>query len=331
MTKPVIQEPAIADTSSNVTPTQEITPPAPITPQAPITTDTTAPTQAQTPEPAKQDPKSLLEKVSEQVKEEQKYWQDDWREKMADGDEKALKELQKHKSPNEAIRAYRELQKQFSKTRPLPQLAKDATAEQVAEYRENAGIPESWDKYDTNLDNGIVIGENHKEIVDKFLQKAHENNLRPDEVKKSLQTYFEISNTEESAKIAAAETQQAEIEKSLQKEWGAQYKDNLNVVATHLERSLGSEELSKLNQATLPDGTFLINNPKILNHFLKQAKSEMGGNTIVPTSAADFTSLADRKKSLEKMHAEDPRAFFNNPDLRRELSEISTTLSKKSR
>lgn len=323
----VIQEPTKVDTSPVTPNTESIIPTNPVS-APPVENNPVEPVKT---DPTKPELKSLLEKTAEEVKEEQKYWQDDWREKMADGDEKALKELQKHKSPSEAIKAYRELQKQFSKTRPLPQLAKDATPEQVKEYRENAGIPETWDKYDISLENGVVIGENNKETVDKYLQKAHENNLRPDEVKKSLQTYFEISNAEESAKIAAAETQQIEIEKSLQKEWGSQYKDNLSVVSSHLEKSLGSDELSKLNQAMLPDGTFLINNPKILNHFLKQAKAEMGGNTIVPTSASDFTSLSDRKAALEKMHATDPKAFFNNSELRKELSEISATLAKKSR
>ena len=201
-------------------------------PQEPVKTDNSQVTTAQTPEAnnasaqvttqetttaesaAQQKPASLLEKAANETKEvEKNYWGEDWKQKMSAGDEKILKSLDKFKTPQEAIIAYKELQTQFSKTRPAPELAKDATAEQIKEYREQVGIPESWDKYDTNLENGVVINEFDKPIVEDFLKKAHDKNLKPSEVKNALQAYFEVANEKNAESIKIAEQKTVEIQK----------------------------------------------------------------------------------------------------------------------
>jgi hypothetical protein len=310
--------------------------------QEPTTVDTSIPAQATeqvvnetlVTEPVKTEaPKeqvklsSLLDKAASENKAEESYWKDDWRQNIAGEDPKLLKELEKHKTPAELAKAYRELQKQFSSTRPAPELPKDATLEQVAEWREKAGIPESWDKYDTNLENGVVIGENDKPIVESWLKKAHEMNMKPDDAKKSLQAYFEMTNAMESERIRNAESQQQIVAEELKKQWGPQFKDNLSIVATHLEKALGSDAFNKLNQATLPDGSFAINDPAIINHFLKQAKQEQGGHTLVASPTTDLPNLMDRKKQIEKIALSDSRLFYNSPELRAELNQIEMDLA----
>jgi len=310
-----IQEPTAVETSIPVQATEQVT-------QTPVV----EPVKVETPkEPVKSG--TLLDKAAAEVKTEEAYWKDDWRQNIAGEDPKLLKELEKHKTPAELAKAYRELQKQFSSTRPTPELAKDATPEQVAEWREKVGIPESWDKYDTELTNGVVIGENDKPLVEKYLQKAHEANMKPDEVKKSLQTYFEMTNAMESERIRNAEAQQNAVAEELKKQWGVQFKENLSIVATHLEKALGVETFNKLNQAILPDGSYAINDPAILNHFLKEAKQEQGGHTVVASPTADLPSLMDRKKQIEKIALTDNRLFYNSPELRQELAQIEVQLA----
>jgi hypothetical protein len=312
-----IQEPAIAETSNSVQATEQVT-------QAPAI----EPVKVETPnEPVKS--ASLLDKAASEVKTEESYWKEDWRQKVAGEDPKLLKELEKHKTPAEFAKAYRELQKQFSSTRPVPELPKDATPEQVAEWREKAGIPESWDKYDTNLENGVVIGENDKPIVESWLKKAHEMNMKPEDAKKSLQAYFEMNNAIESEKIRNAEAQQNAVTEELKKQWGVQFKENLVVVATHLEKALGAETFNKLNQAVLPDGSYAINDPAILNHFLKEAKQQQGGHTVVASPTTDLPSLMDRKKAIEKIAVTDSRLFYNSPELRAELNQIEMELASR--
>lgn len=256
-----------------------------------------------------------------------KYWSDDWKDKASAGDEKMKKWFEKFKTPNDALKAYKELETKFSKTRPLPELAKDATPEQIKEYREQAGIPESWEKYDTNLD-GVVINDFDKPLVDEFLQNAHNKNLKPSEVKSALQAYFEVATKRNAEMIKTAESQTAEVQQSLQKEWGSLYKDNISMISTHLSNKLGPDVVEKLNSAALADGTLLINNPALLNYFLGDAKANNMSHTLTPNTQ-QYTSLLERKAEIEKIQREAPNTFYNNNTLSEEYNKINQALKNR--
>lgn len=275
----------------------------------------------------KENSQSLLASQAQKTEEAQKYWGDDWKQKLAGEDEKLLKNIDKYKSPTDLAKGYLELQKKFSETRPIPQLAKDATPEQVKEYREKLGIPESPNKYDIKLD-GVVIGDHDKPVVDAWLEKAHAANMTPAQVNQTLQSYFEVQNKIQSDLNQKAESQNKEFEKVLQKEWGVEYKDNLNMVSSYLQKELGNDLFQKLAQAQAPDGTFLINDSKLLSHFLGQAKS-LGTNHTITPSNSDTTTLLSRKAELDKIASTDAKTWFNSPELRAEAAEIEAMLSKK--
>lgn len=286
----------------------------------------TAPTET-APKTETKESSSILANQVQKTEEAQKYWGDDWKQKLAGEDEKILKNIEKYKSPTDLAKGYLELQKKFSETRPIPQLPKDATPEQVKEYREKLGIPESPDKYEIKLD-GVVIGDYDKPVVDAWLEKAHAANMTPAQVNQTLQSYFEVQNKIQSDINQKAEAQNKEFEKTLQKEWGVDYSSNLNLVASHLQKELGNDLFQKLSRAQAPDGTFLINDAKLLNHFLGQAKSLGTNNTITPSNS-DTTSLLSRKAELDKIASTDARTWFNSPELRAEAAEIEAMLNKK--
>jgi hypothetical protein len=67
--------------------------------------------------------------------------------------------------------AHLSLQQQLSSGEYVKRLPKDAKPEQVAEWRKNNGIPESPEKYDFNLPDGLVMGEADLNVARKFLKK----------------------------------------------------------------------------------------------------------------------------------------------------------------
>jgi hypothetical protein len=64
-----------------------------------------------------------------------------------------------------------------------------------------------------------------------------------------------------------------------------------------------------------------------INHFLKQAKPEQGGHTLVASPTTDLPNLMDRKKQIEKIALSDSRLFYNSPELRAELNQIEMDLA----
>lgn len=315
----VSQEPANADNSvsNNANVTSEITKPSEPTQQnKEVSSEKTSPVA-----------ESVLGKELKQVEEASKIWGDDWKQKLAGSDDKLLKNLEKYKTPNDLAKGYLELQKKFSETRPIPQLAKDATPEQVKEYREKLGIPDSPEKYEVKLD-GVVIGDHDKPVVDAWLKKAHESNMTPAQVNQSIQNYLEVQNEIVSERNIKAEQHNKETLENLQKQWGSDYKSNLNLINSYLQKELGEDFVTKLSTAVTPDGNFLINDLKFVNHFLSQAKNTIGSNTILPSSN-DTTSLLSRKKELDNIAQTDTRTWFNSPELRAEAAEIDAILAKK--
>ena len=77
---------------------------------------------------------------------------DDWRTRLAGGDEKELKRLSRFASEADVYKAYRELEKKKSSGELKQALSKDATPEQIAEWRKENGIPETPDKYDLTFE-----------------------------------------------------------------------------------------------------------------------------------------------------------------------------------
>lgn len=309
------QEPTVAVENSNA-PVVENTQPqeTQITPKEPVSLAN------------KSNVEPIIAQEAKKTQEQEKYWSDDWKEKMSGGDEKIMKLLDKYKNPSDVVKSYKELETKFHKTRPLADLAKDATPEQVKEYREKAGIPETWDKYDLNLENGLVVNEADKPIVDAFLQKAHDLNLRPSEVKKSLQAYYEGMTALNAEVAQRIEQQSAEIKAKLQKDWGNEFTANANLIYQHIEKNLGTDEASNIYHATLPDGTPLMNSPTLLNFFLKQAKESGQSHTLTPNQAQDFTSTLSRKKEIESLYKENPKLFHENQALSDEYNKLLQNL-----
>ncbi len=68
-------------------------------------------------------------------------WPEDWRKQMAGGDEAYLKQLERFDSPAAVGKSLREAQLKISQGGAKPALPKDATPEQLAAFRKEAGSP----------------------------------------------------------------------------------------------------------------------------------------------------------------------------------------------
>ena len=110
-------------------------------------------------------------------------WGEDWRDKVAKGDAKKLSRLSRYASPEAVIDALISAQNRISSGDLKPILKKDATEEQVKEYREAMGIPEAPDKYDLG---DVVPAGADKTMIEDFLKTAHATNQTPQQVKASV-------------------------------------------------------------------------------------------------------------------------------------------------
>jgi len=336
MTKEIIEP--VADTSTSTIETPKLG--DSITPEpvvdavvVPEPTDVVAEQVAQEhSEETKKESKGILDSVKDEAAKDEKdaeeYWKADWKEKIANGDEKTLKQLEKYKTPKDVFDAYKSLETEFSRTRPIKELSENPTPEEVTKYREEKGIPAKWEDYDTELGDGIVIGEDQKESVDRYLKLFHDKNLPNKEVKEILKAHFELESKDITALSERRAAEQKVATETLTKEWGNELKGNVNAITTYLDTAFSPDLSEALQGAVLGDGTSLQNNPELLNYFLGEAKRTMSSNTITPSGTSDYTSASARLAEITKIHDTNPKLYFNSPDIQKEAAELAAQLKK---
>jgi len=169
------------------------------------------------------------------------YWPADWREKAAGGDAEVSKALGRYATPTEVAKALRAAQTKLGDV--LPKLPKNPSAEELADWRKAAGVPEAPEKYDLDLGNGITVGEIDKPLVDDFLKVAHQANLTTDQNKAVLKAYFQVQEKVTEARAQEDIRLKDESEETLRAEWGKEFRPNINRVTQMLDRVGGAEKV----------------------------------------------------------------------------------------
>lgn len=223
-------------------------------------------------------------------------WPEDWREtyaaKQGDADGKLLKQLQRYASPEAALDALFNARKKISSGELKSSLKADATPEELKAWREENGIPDSAEKYDTTLKDGLIFSEADKPVVDAFLKRAHDANMHPDQVKTALQFYAEqqdvIAQEMAANDIGAKEA----CEEALRAEYGPQYKRNMQAANELLAGAPGGVHEALLG-ARAADGTPLASDPAVLRWLVGLAHEMNPIGTLVPGSGTNAMQAAE--------------------------------------
>lgn len=257
------------------------------------------------------------------------YWPDDWRAKVAGEDAKVLERLGRYASPGEVAKALIAAQEKIRSGELKPTLGKNASAEEVAEYRKSLGIPEEAGKYDLDLGGGLVVAEEDRPLIDTFLEAAHRTNQTPDQVKAGLRAYYEITEAAEAERTRRDEETRGTAEDALRTEWGQEYRPNVNRITQLLDKVLDVDAKAEFINARLADGTPVFNHPGILKALVGLALIDNPSGVVVPGGGGEKT-VNDRIEQIEKMMG--TKAYTSNEAIQKEyrdLIEARETIAKR--
>lgn len=254
-------------------------------------------------------------------------WAADWREKMAGGDEKELKRLQRFKSPVDVYKSARELEKKMSSGDIKAKLAVDATPEQITAWRKENGIPEKPEGYLEKLPSGLVIGDEDKPMLESFLADVHGENAPPAVVAKALDWYY---RQQEEVIAAQAQEDNNYNQKSvdlLRAEWGAEYRGNINSIRSFLDQAPATDDGTPLKDllmgARLSDGTMLGNNPAALKWLATLAQESNPAGFISPAAGeAQIATAKNRIKEIETRMRTDRAGYNKDQAMQDELRKL---------
>ncbi len=233
-------------------------------------------------------------------------WPDNWRDLMAGGDEKFRKQLERVSSPLDVAKNYRSLELRKGET--FTKLKPDATPEEVTQYRKDKGIPETFDKYDTNLPDGMVFGEADKPFLDKYLTEMHAKNASPEAVKAGLVAYHKIIEEQATQYVQRDLTDKSGFEDTMRAEWGAEYRSNINMISNFLGSAPETVKDMVLNGRD-GKGKALMNQPDFVRWMNGLVREINPAAALVPSNAQN--NEVSVQKRLDEI-AEYRKANLNN-------------------
>jgi hypothetical protein len=250
-------------------------------------------------------------------------WPGDWRNKISP-DGKHAKTLDRFASPTAMFESYQALRQrldsgEFKAVVPFPD---KGTPEEQTAWRKSNGLPESPDGYNLKFNDGLVIGDADKPIVDDFLKAAHAANASPEQVNGMLHWYYELQEKNMAKQEEADANYHRESEDALRAEWGGEYRSNINMIKGLLNTIPESARDAFLN-ARDGDGKALLNHPEIARWLVHTARTINPVVTLVPNAGANVAgAIDDEIAAIEKTMKENRKAYNSDAKMQQRLRDL---------
>lgn len=291
---------------------QNTDPVAPVV--APVVTDPTVPA-APAAIPTAITPPTTEEKVAPGD------WPENWRELYAGTDEKLLKQIARYASPKAALDALIASKEKIRSGELSKKPGKDALPEELQAWREAQGIPEKAEGYLEKLPQGLVVGEEDKELIGSFATEMHALDIPPAAVHKSIEWYYKTIDAQRQAEYDANRDALQSTQDALNAEYGQDYRRNMNQVAGIL-KTLPGEAGEILSNARDSNGIAVLNNPDVVRGLVQWAQQLNPVATLIP-GANNPKAIDGRLAEIREMQTKDPAKYWSKSIQDEELNLIA--------
>lgn len=235
-------------------------------------------------------------------------WREDWRESLAGADEPFLRHLKRFASPENFAKSYREIEKKAKSGSAIPALAEDATADEIAAFRKQVGVPETPEGYGIAFPKEMETGEAHQAVLTAFQERMHAKAIPPAAAKEAFQFYVEqLAATEEAKNTAVEGLVRQNLEQLREafpgREWRRTFgvpndPSRRGVVGEFFDKTFSKEVRAVIGGARTADGVPLADHAAFLKEFAALAYN------LADDSATDAGDAAVGGKSIEAEYKE---------------------------
>lgn len=220
--------------------------------------------------------------------------------------------LQNVKDPADLAKQFVHLQSLIGK-KSVPIPGEDATADDWNQFYSNLGRPESSEKYSFVQALDPEVREQAQQFLGPILETFHQAGLTDEQATAVATNYLKTSADQfEARQQAAAQAVQAS-ETALRQKWGAAYDAKLNAAAEAADTLFG-ENINQFKQIQLADGTFLGDNPLMIE--LLSALGEANYEGAIHPGGSRATMTPDEAAAELQAMMSDPDAMeaYKNRD-----------------
>jgi hypothetical protein len=229
-----------------------------------------------------------------------------WRDAFAGEDDKFKSQLERYSTPEDLGKAFREQRATISSGNLTPKPDENATPDDLAAFRSANGIPAESSGYLENLPEGLVLGEDDKEIFENFAGAMHEMNVEPAVMHKVIDWYNGFAEDQQDAMAEMDNSHHQETEDALRTEWGTDYRANINLIGSLIETTFGEENASAILNARDADGRAIMNIPGVLEGLASIQRKLNPVTQLAPrTGGTAQQTLDDEIADIEKLMRDD--------------------------
>jgi len=218
-------------------------------------------------------------------------WPADWREKIAGEDTKFLGRLKRFASPQNFGKAWVNAQDLVSQKGPKRPEGDDPEA--LASWRVEMGLPDTPEGYLQDMPEGLIIGDDDKEIAKEFLESMHADDVPPSTVHKTMKWYHGEQARQAEAIVEMDRVRRAGVEDELRQEWGNEYSANLGGVHSLFDTHAASGLRERFFAARFADGTPFGDDPDALRFLTAISNDINPQGTITPAAGQGVPQAID--------------------------------------
>lgn len=239
----------------------------------------------------------------------------DWRTKLAGEDKDLAKVLARYTDEAAFGKAHKSLLARMSSGELKKSLPDNASAEEIATWRKENGIPENETGYVEKLElpDGLVLGEADKPIVSEFAKAALAGNVDPKQFNGLVAKYYEIQEQQKAAQAETDATFRQASEDALRQAWqGPEFRQNLTAIQNMMAgwpEGLATRVLA----GRTPDGRKLGDDPAFVQQMAALARELNPAASLVPAGTTNAgKSLADELEGIRNMRRTEPEKYEAN-------------------
>lgn len=253
----------------------------------------------------------------------------DWRADIAGDDDKFKSTLERYADPQAFGNAHREAVQKIRSGQMRPELAEDADEEAVKEFRRNNNIPLEASGYLDNLPEGLVIGEEDKELLTDFMGALHGANADPAIAHAAIEWYNDFEERQQDAVAELDGEQSREATDELRNDWGKDYRANMNLINGLLSNYMGTEASEQLLNGRYKDGRGFMNDTNVLKGLAELARKVNDFAPLIEQDPDQLKGLHDEIAEIEgKMGTSEYKKSDTMQARLRELYDIRSRLDQ---
>lgn len=241
-----------------------------------------------------------------------------WRDEFAAKNEKIAPYLKRFQSLESVVTSAFDANNKIRSGQYKAELPENAAPEELAEYRKSRGIPETPDKYDISLPEGMKFDEKQVEAVkamaEGFKPTFHRLNLPPKQANELVADFLQKEMEIVAAQREIAQQLTVERKAEIRAEMGRDYDRNVRLMAASIDQHIGQERRTALMDTVLADGTRLGDHPDFVRLQAAQAMATAPDDAL---ATAEFgqsgTTIEEQYKAALELKFTDPVAYAKQP------------------